>query len=219
MVMPSSMRIHSSASWDRFEKLIGARCQPGAHKSEIDDRIWELFGETWVIMFTDLSGFSRRVEEFGVIHFLQTIYESNRILVPYIDDYNGILLKIEGDSLMVLFKNPDSALECAIAMQGALREYNRDQKPEEQVLLCVGLGFGSVLKIGDQDVFGAEVNAASKLGEDTAKAWEILITDEFRLHLNREQLPFEELNFEALNYVPPGAKAAWRVLYPGFQLT
>jgi hypothetical protein len=29
---------------------------------------------------------------------------------------------------------------------------------------------------GDDDVFGAEVNAASKLGEDTAKAWEILVT-------------------------------------------
>ena len=41
---------------------------------------------------------------------------------------------------------------------------------------CVGIGFGQILRIGDHDVFGREVNAASKLGEDTAKANEILVT-------------------------------------------
>jgi len=44
-------------------------------------------------------------------------------------------------------------------------------------LLCVGIGFGDVLRIGDSDVWGREVNAASKLGEDTAKSVEILVTE------------------------------------------
>jgi hypothetical protein len=33
-----------------------------------------------------------------------------------------------------------------------------------------------MLRIGDDDIYGAEVNAACKLGEDTAKAEEFLIT-------------------------------------------
>ena len=33
-----------------------------------------------------------------------------------------------------------------------------------------------MLRIGDLDVWGREVNAASKLGEDTARAGEILLT-------------------------------------------
>lgn len=79
----------------------------------------------------------------------------------------------------------------------------------ETVLLCIGLGFGRVLKIGDSDVFGPEVNAAAKLGEDSAKAWEILVTGSVReLAAN-----FPDVSFEKLDYIPPGAAAAFRVKY------
>ncbi len=172
--------IGASASEDRLEKLIEDRLKPGADKDTIDKRIWDLFGETWTIMFTDLSGFSRNVAKFGIIHFLQTIYESERLLIPLIEDHDGILLKSEGDSLLVIFRNAEKALQASVAMQRQLLNYNKDKTEEEQVLLCVGLGYGEVLRIGDVDVFGHEVNSASKLGEDTAKAYEILVTPALR---------------------------------------
>jgi hypothetical protein len=50
-------------------QLIEQRCQPEANVDELDRRIWELFGEDWAVLSTDLSGFSRRVAEFGIIHF------------------------------------------------------------------------------------------------------------------------------------------------------
>ena len=168
--------IGASASEDRLEKLIEDRLRPGADKDKIDNRIWDLFGESWAIMFTDLSGFSRNVAKFGIIHFLQTIYESERLLIPIIEDHDGILLKAEGDSLLVIFRNVSKAMSGAIAMQRALLIYNKDKAEEEKVLLCVGIGYGKVLRIGDIDVFGHEVNTASKLGEDTADAYEILVT-------------------------------------------
>ena len=174
--MPYKRSVLVGASEDRLEKLINERLASGADKKTIDERIWDLFGEEWAIMFTDLSGFSRRVAKFGIIHFLQTIYESERILIPMIEDHDGILLKEEGDSFLVIYRNVKKALQCSISMQRVLEEYNRSKEPEEKILLCVGLGFGRVLRIGDMDVFGEEVNSASKLGEDTAKAGEILVT-------------------------------------------
>ncbi len=156
--------ILTSASEDRLEKLIKARIQDGANKEEIDKHIWDLFGEEWCVMFTDLSGFSRHVAKFGITHFLQTIYESERILMPIIEEHDGILLKEEGDSFLVIFRNVSKALEASIHMQKTLLQYNKNKSDEEKVLLCVGLGFGRVLRIGDQDVFGNEVNSASKLG-------------------------------------------------------
>ena len=39
-----------------------------ADLARIDQRIWDLFGEEWAVMFTDLAGFSRQVEAFGIIH-------------------------------------------------------------------------------------------------------------------------------------------------------
>lgn len=168
--------IGASASEDRLEGLIEARLKLGADKEKIDNRIWDLFGETWAIMFTDLSGFSRNVAKFGIIHFLQTIFESERLLIPTIEDHDGILLKAEGDSLLVIFRNITKALQASVAMQKTLVNYNKDKSDEEKVLLCVGVGYGKVLRIGDLDVYGHEVNSASKLGEDTADAYEILVT-------------------------------------------
>ena len=178
--MPYRGSIVHSASQDRLQKLIEERLKPGADTDRIDARMWDLFGEEWCIMSTDLAGFSRGVARFGIIHFLQTIYESERMLVPIIENHDGILLKVEGDSLFVIFRNVKKAIRSAIEMQRTLREYNRERAEEEKVLLCVGLGFGRVLRIGDADVFGAEVNMASKLGEDVAKAYEILVTKAVR---------------------------------------
>ena len=185
--------ILTSASEDRLEKLIEERLESGANKERIDKRIWDLFGEDWCVMFTDLSGFSRNVDKFGIIHFLQTIHESQRLLIPRLEKNDGILLKIEGDSYLVIFRNIAKALQSAVEMQKVLVSYNKSKPDEEDVLLCVGLGYGEVLRIGDADLFGREVNIASKLGEDTAKAGEILVTEAVVKNYKGNEFEFEEI--------------------------
>lgn len=191
----------------RLRRLIAERLEDGADKPAIDARIWAEFGEEWCVMATDLSGFSRGVAEFGIIHFLQTIFESERLLLPIVEQHRGKLLKVEGDSFFVIFRDPDDALRAAMEMQRAVRTYNLSQPPEEQVLLGVGLGFGQVLRTGDEDVFGNEVNSACILGESFAKAFDILVTDAVRQRANGE------LHFEEFPHVPPGAGRAWRLVY------
>jgi class 3 adenylate cyclase len=164
----------------RLWHLIEERLKPGADREKVDRRIWDLFGEKWAVMFTDLAGFSRQVAAFGIIHFLQIIHEQKRLLLPVVADNDGILIKVEADSFLILFKDPKKAVRAAIAMQRASIGYNRERAPEDRVPLCVGLGYGEMLRIGDSDVFGREVNSASKLGEDRATAGEILITDAVR---------------------------------------
>ncbi|RLJ67578.1 adenylate/guanylate cyclase domain-containing protein [Sulfurisoma sediminicola] len=204
--MTYARNVGLSASEDRLEKLIAERLRPGADKAEIDARIWDLFGEEWAVMFTDLAGFSSGVASFGIIHFLQVIYESQRLLIPRIDADDGILLKVEGDSMLVIFRNVTKAIDCARAMQQACRDYSTTRDAAEQVRLCVGLGFGRVLRIGDRDVYGNQVNAAAKLGEDIARAGEILVTGAVR------EAAGEGYAFEPIDKVPPGAGAAFRLL-------
>ena len=160
----------------RLWELIAERARPGVDVKALDRRIWDLFGETWAIMFTDLSGFSRQVEKFGILHFLQIILEHKELLSPIIHRHDGILIKVEADSLLVIFRHTASAVRCAVEMQQVLKQFNLKRPPETEILLCVGIGYGEMLRIGDLDVWGREVNAASKLGEDTAKAGEILLT-------------------------------------------
>lgn len=158
-------------------------------------------------MATDLSGFSRGVAEFGIIHFLQTIYESERILVPVVERHDGILLKVEGDSFFVIFRNPRKAIQAAVEMQRTTRRYNEGRDPEDHVLLGVGLGYGKMLRIADTEVFGNEVNSACILGETYAKGYDILVTQSVRERAG------DGIVFEPFEYVPPGAGAVYRVAY------
>jgi class 3 adenylate cyclase len=199
------------AAYQRLEKLVRLRTQPGADRAAIDARIWDLFGEDWCVLFTDLAGFSRRVAEFGIIHFLQIIFESEQLFMPLVEQHAGIVLKVEGDSLLVIFRNPQRALDCAIAMQQATQAYNQDKADTDKIWLCAGLGFGRVLRIGNEDVFGAQVNAASKLGEDTAEGGEILLTQ--AVYEAVGDLCKGQIGFELLDYEPPGADRAYRVIY------
>jgi class 3 adenylate cyclase len=194
-----------SRLWD----LIAERSRPGADQAALDRRIWDLFGETWAVMFTDLSGFSRQVEKFGILHFLQIIHEHKQILGPIIMRHDGILIKIEADSLIVIFRRTASAVRCAVEMQLAMNDLNRNRPPETEVLLCVGIGHGEILRIGDIDVFGREVNAASKLGEDTAQAREILLT---RAAVEATG-PLEGLTFERIDAQVGGSAENYRVRY------
>jgi class 3 adenylate cyclase len=163
----------------RFWALIEARRQAGADTAAIDARIWDLYGEEHTVMFTDLAGFSRRVEAFGILEFLELILEQRELLAPVIDAHDGVLIKDEADSMLLVFRRPARALACAQAMHARCRQANLGRPPEREILLCVGLGHGRILRIGDADVFGAEVNAASKLGEDVARAHETLVTPGF----------------------------------------
>lgn len=152
-----------------------------ADVAAIDAEIIARFGRTLAVMFTDLVGFSRVVEAFGIIHFLQLIQESEALFQPLICAHGGRCLKHEGDSLLVVFETPTQALAASRAMVQATQAANNPERaPEDRIEVCIGLGYGTVLCIDDSEVWGAEVNAASKLGEDTAKGGEIWVTDSFR---------------------------------------
>lgn len=206
--MPTISRVALGTSLDRLEGLLRKRLAPGADKASVDRHIWDLFGATWTVMFTDLSGFSRNVSDFGIIHFLQTIVESQRIFTPLLEEHDGFLLKTEGDSMLVIFRNPARGVDCAFAMQKAAADYNAGRSAAERILLCVGLGYGQVLRIADEDVYGSEVNAASRLGEDMAEAGEVLVTEGVRKALKGRR----DLGFTRLKKAPSGAKAAYKVL-------
>jgi len=161
----------------RLFSLLAARAQDSSCHSEIDEQIIDLYFEEWAIMFTDLSGFTQISSDHGILDFLHIIYKSLTIFKEPIEKYNGICIKMDGDSLIIIFKHLQKAVECAKEMILTTHRYNKDKKDDDRIGLAVGIGYGKILKIGDYDIFGEEVNNTSRLGEDTAKEDEILFTD------------------------------------------
>jgi class 3 adenylate cyclase len=193
----------------RLWELIEARTHTDADIDAIDARIWELFGEEWAVMFTDLVGFSRHTAKFGIIHFLQIIHEQHQLLLPIISDGSGFLVKSEGDSYIVLFRSVRRAIECAIAMQRACQMASARRVDEEKILLCVGIGYGRILRVGEHEVWGTEVNAASRLGEDTALSDQILVTSGAREAAGT----MDGIEFQAIDAVAAGSVSNFEVRY------
>ena len=118
--MPYTDGTRIELSQNRLEGLLNQRLQNRNDPKKveyIDQRIWNLFGEECCVLFTDLSGFSKHSDKFGVIHFLQTIKESERIFTPIIEEYDGFVIKSEGDTLIVIFRSREKAVKCAIKLQ------------------------------------------------------------------------------------------------------
>jgi adenylate cyclase len=161
----------------RFERLWEARARAGPELERLDRRIWAEFGQRWAIMFTDLSGFSAATAERGILEFLGVLREKRRRLAPILEGYGGGILKTHGDSWMVLFEDPAQAVTAGLALQGAWPGPGGAAAGVGG--LGLGIGYGEALRIGS-DLFGEEVNWASKLGEDLARPGEILVTEAAR---------------------------------------
>lgn len=188
-------------------RLIEERLTPGVDVAEIDQRIRGLFEEEWCVVFADMAGFSRHSAANGIIPFLCLVHELRRLARPVIESHTGHLLKMVGDGFLVVFRRPPDALACLLELNRTLAQHNAAQPSERQIELCAGLGFGRMLKIGDEDVWGVEVNRAARLGEDLAKSYEILCTDDARAAL----LHTPGIDFEPFS--GPQDFPAWRVQY------
>ncbi len=190
-----------------FWKLIEARrVASDTEHARIDDELWSQFGDTKAIVFTDLAGFTRLSHRLGIEAFLTVIRASHVLFEPVIAEWSGSILKYEGDSLLIIFNDVPSALAAIDAMFCSADDYNATRATDHQVQLCVGVGYGRVLVIDDHDLFGVEVNLASRLGEDTAQPGEVLVTQAAVDQVHGTDL---ETRLTACSVTPDLTQSAW----------
>jgi adenylate cyclase len=128
-------------------------------------------------------------------------------LRPVIEQRNGIVFEVVGDSMLIWFPTVQDALQCSIELQEACQQHNADLEPAHQILLCLGIGYGRVIRVGNSRLAGGEVNVASKLGEDIAEAYEILISDNARKAADE----MSGLTFTITEMHQPGSPEVYRV--------
>ncbi|MCM1992786.1 adenylate/guanylate cyclase domain-containing protein [Oceanirhabdus seepicola] len=189
-IKETKIRLFSS----EFEEMINKR-QVSSDTVFIDKKIWNEYGKTYSIMVTDLSGFTSNSIERGILNFISLIYEAMILTEAIVEENNGEILKTIGDTFVILFPNPKDSVKCAIEIQNALRVSNKIKAESLKLHMSVGIGYGQVLKVSNNDIFGVELNIASKLGEDIGIPNEILISEEVRNYINEYELLY---NYELI---------------------
>ncbi len=144
------------------------------------------------IMMTDLRGFtalSERLEPEKVVQLLNAYFE---VMVDIILKYHGTINEIVGDALLVIFGAPNEipdrnakAIACAIAMQNAMEDVNRENRLKGLPELEMGIGLNEadviVGNIGSSKrskyaVVGSGVNMASRI-ESYSVGGQVLISE------------------------------------------
>jgi len=161
----------------RLGKMLQERNEHPERAAAIDEEITKLFGETVAVMVMDMSGFSRQTLRHGIIHFLAQIHRMHSIATPIVERHRGELIKREADNVFAIFSSVDDAVAAAIEMDAGLDAANTMLPDEYDMYGEFGIGYGEILVIENEDLFGSEVNLASKLGEDIAERGEILLTE------------------------------------------
>ena len=154
-----------------LEAALDALLDRPDERADLETQIEAEFGRDRAVLVLDMSGFARETQLRGIVAYLATLRELRRVATPAVDGRSGAVVKAEADNLYCVFDAVDDAIGASqeiVASHGAAG---------------IGIGYGRVLDVGD-DVWGNEVNLASKLGEDLAVAGEILLTETARAHVD-----------------------------------
>lgn len=177
-----------------MEKLLQERNEHPESAVAIDEKINGVFGETLAVFVMDMSGFSRQTLRHGIIHFLAQIHRMHSICTPVVEAHHGEVIKYEADNVFAVFPDVESAVEAAVELDRSLEAANTMLPDEYDMHGEFGIGYGHILVIENEDIFGSEVNLASKLGEDLAQRGEILITESAYKQVADSKRSFDPLN-------------------------
>jgi class 3 adenylate cyclase len=159
-----------------LKQLLSDRNQFPDRVDEIDETIRRTFERRVAVLVLDMSGFSRLTIQYGIVHYLAMIVQMEVASRPAVLENHGQVIKVEADNLFAVFDNPDDAVEGALDILRAFQAVNSVVPENRDLHGCIGIGYGDTLVLDEEDMFGCELNLASKLGEDLAEPGEILIT-------------------------------------------
>jgi class 3 adenylate cyclase len=179
----------------RLQHLLQQRNEYPEQSAAIDAQIHEAFAQTHAILVLDMAGFSRLTLRYGIIHFLAMVHRLESIATPILQNHGGHLVKQDADNLFVTFADVPDAIAAAVDILKTLVAVNSGLPDSQDIYASIGIGYGEVLMIEDGDMYGSEMNLASKLGEDLARPGEILLTERAFARQANTDKTWERLEF------------------------
>ncbi len=144
------------------------------------------------ILLSDIRGFTAIAETYSATTVMDMLNRYFSVMTKVIIENGGVIDKLMGDSMMVLFGAPqmqdddvERAIACAVGMQVAMSEFNEHNIALGLPSLYIGIGLntGEVVAgpLGSEyhseyTVIGDEVNLASRIEAQTLRG-QILISE------------------------------------------
>ena len=151
------------------------------------------------IMFTDIVGFTALAQRDEALA-MQLLDEQRKLVRACLVAYKGREIETIGDAFFVEFASSLDAVNCAVSIQSALKEWNEQHPPENRVLIRIGIHLGDVLHRG-REVSGDAVNIASRI-ESMAPPGGVCVTAPvYASVINKVEYEFETVGIPELKNV------------------
>lgn len=148
-----------------------------AEPPEIKKTLMNKYGTQTTLLILDSSGFTRISRSHTIYHFLSCLVQMRDIVYNVFQRYDCDHFYPISDNIYAEFESPDIAVEASREANRKIVETKLMLTDDEPFSICVGIGYGRVLRSESEGLYGDEMNLASKLGEDIARAGEILLTE------------------------------------------
>lgn len=145
------------------------------------------------ILSMDMTGYTSSAMRHGELQSFLRILDAQRVAIPVLQECGAKLIRCFADDIVALFDEPNAAVDAAFEVHRRIRLFNESPLASlHPTQCCAGIGFGMAYAIGPNLAQGDEMNRASKLGEDIARANETLITERaYAAMVDRGDIRFE----------------------------
>ncbi len=127
------------------------------------------------ILAADVVGYTTLVQADEVMTLRQIKAIWAEVFKPNVTGHRGRIFKTMGDGVLAEFASVVDAVECAVAIQNALRARNAGAEDGPPIEFRIGINLGDIIVDGD-DVLGDGVNVAARL-EAAAPSGGVLTSD------------------------------------------
>jgi class 3 adenylate cyclase/pimeloyl-ACP methyl ester carboxylesterase len=136
----------------------------------------EVPGGLQTILFTDMEGSTNLTQKMGDARAQELVRAHNNIVRDALIAHGGAEIKHTGDGIMATIPSASRALDCAVAIQQAFEEHNRDS--DDPIRVRIGLNAGEPVA-EEEDLFGAAVQLAARVCSQ-ARPGQILVSNVVR---------------------------------------
>lgn len=164
--------------WDEEVYRDFLACQRG----ELDEAGFRAkYAVTAAILNLDMTGFTEAaMRPGGELASLLRIFDVQKVCAPVLRAHGARRARCFADDITAVFDDPHAALDAALEIHRRIRAFNESPLASANpAQCCIGLGYGTLFRLGPDLAMGDEMNRASKLGEDTARGYETLLTEQF----------------------------------------
>ena len=181
----------------RLYRLLGSASNAyPAQWQEVEDEVWQMFGQEALVLVTDMSYFTQVTNELGIVYYLTMIKKMQDIISMSVPRYNGNVINFVADNSFSIFTDINDAISAIVEINDKMSQINSLSPEARDIKICAGIDFGKFLNINGQYLYGACVNSASVLGEDIAEAQDVLLSKKAHALIKNSSYKFNSLTVE-----------------------